>query len=183
MVAGRAGLDRRRTKDFTPFSPDPPAMGRIRIVSGTGAGPTPTAAYDAALAEAGVHNYNLRTLSSVIPADAAIERVGTAPDLGPAGQGLFVVEAVETTNAGEAAAAIGWAREPDGPGIFYEVSGPDAESVRADVRAGLAAGRDLREWDFGDERVVLETANADDSDGEYLSAVVLAVYGTSHALL
>jgi len=158
-------------------------MGTIRIVSGSGHGPTPTAAYDAALAAAGVHNYNLVTLSSVVPGDATIERVGTAPDLGPAGQGLYVVQAAETAEEGEAAAAIGWTREPDGPGIFYEVSGSNEQTVREDVRAGLAAGRDLRDWDFGEDQVALETASADGADEAYATAVVLAVYGRSHSLI
>jgi len=155
-------------------------MGTIRIVTGTGHGPTPTAAYDAALAEAGVHNYNLVRLSSVIPADATIERVGTAPDLGPVGNGQYVVQAAETTDEGEAAAAIGWTREPDGPGIFYEVSGSNEDRVREDVRTGLAAGRDLREWAFGDDHVEITTAHADD---DYVCAIVLAVYGRSHSLI
>lgn len=156
-------------------------MGRIRIVAGSGRGPTQTAAYDAALAEAGVHNYNLVTLSSVIPANATVERTGTAPDLGPAGRGLYVVEAVETTDEGTATAAIGWARDPDGPGIFYEVAGDDEKAVREAVRTGLAAGRDRREWAFGDDQIAVETATGD-GDG-YACAVVLAVYGRSHALL
>jgi arginine decarboxylase len=40
-------------------------MGSIRIVRGTATGPTAMAAYDAALAAAGVHNYNLVSVSSV----------------------------------------------------------------------------------------------------------------------
>lgn len=158
-------------------------MGTIRIVTGSGHGPTPTAAYDAALAEAGVHNYNLVTLSSVIPADATIERVGTAPDLGPIGHGQYVVQAAETTDEGEAAAAIGWTRESDGPGIFYEVSGSNERRVREDVQAGLASGRDLREWEFGDDHVALETAKTTEDGDEYASAVVLAVYGRTHTLI
>ncbi len=57
-------------------------MSTIRVVWGTATGPTALAAYDAALAEAGVHNYNLISLSSVIPTEPAIEVTGTAPDLG-----------------------------------------------------------------------------------------------------
>lgn len=155
-------------------------MGRIRIVSGTGQGPTPTAAYDAALAEAGVHNYNLIELSSVIPADATIEVLDRAPALGPAGEGLHVVQAAATTDDGEVAAAIGWTREAGGPGIFYEVSGSSLEDVRADVEAGLGAGRDLRAWEFGDEHVVSESTTAEEG---YATAVVLAVYGHSSALV
>jgi len=57
----------------------------IRIAWGTGAGPTEMAAYDAALADANLHNYNLVSVSSVIPADADVEVVGTAPTSAPRG--------------------------------------------------------------------------------------------------
>ncbi|PSP40313.1 pyruvoyl-dependent arginine decarboxylase, partial [Halobacteriales archaeon QH_10_70_21] len=67
-------------------------MGTIRVVWGTATGPTAMASYDAALAAANVHDYNLVSVSSVIPADATVEVVGEAPDLGPAGERLTVVE-------------------------------------------------------------------------------------------
>ena len=51
-------------------------MGRklmhIQIGSGVGLGPTKMAAFDAALHQAGVANYNLLRLSSVIPADSHV---------------------------------------------------------------------------------------------------------------
>lgn len=47
---------------------------QIFVTTGTGDGPTPLAAFDAALINAGVANYNLLYLSSVIPADAVIQR-------------------------------------------------------------------------------------------------------------
>ncbi|MFC6728802.1 pyruvoyl-dependent arginine decarboxylase, partial [Natronoarchaeum mannanilyticum] len=67
-------------------------MEPIRIVWGTGEGPTEMASYDAALADAGIENYNLVSVSSIVPAGAEIDPVGTAPDLGPAGERLTVVE-------------------------------------------------------------------------------------------
>jgi arginine decarboxylase len=159
-------------------------MGLIRIVWGTASGPTAMASYDAALAAAGVGDYNLVSVSSVIPADAAIETVGEAPSLGPAGQRLTVVEGRATVapdGAGTAAACLGWSREPDGPGIFYEASGTDAEAVRDRVDRGLAAGRELRSWAFedGGRRLVTEAA---DPEG-YTTAVVLAVYGEGSPIL
>ena len=42
----------------------------IHLSSGTGEGPTPLAAFDAALWHASVANYNLLCLSSVIPPNA-----------------------------------------------------------------------------------------------------------------
>jgi len=156
-------------------------MSTIRVVWGTATGPTALASYDAALSEAGVHNYNLRTLSSVIPAGPDIEVVGTAPDLGPPGEGLTVVQSAVTAAPGErAAAGIGWARSESGPGIFYEVEGTDPDAVRAEIREGLTAGRDLREWEFVDEHVqVRSVAPA----AEYATAVVLAAYGESEPVV
>lgn len=152
-------------------------MGVIRIVWGTGEGPTALAAFDAALAEAGIHNYNLVTLSSVIPADDALEVAGTAPDLGPVGNELHVVESSATAAPGETATAgVGWARSESGRGIFYEVAGEDPDAVRAEIREGLDAGRALREWSFVDEDVVVESVAARDA---HASAVVCATYGRS----
>ena len=159
-------------------------MGAIRIVWGTATGPTAMASYDAALADGNVHNYNLVTVSSVIPADGEIEVIGEAPDLGPAGERLTVVQGRKTAPPGgeePAVAGLGWNREPDGPGIFYETSGTDSEEVTDDLEAGLEAGRELREWNFGDEGRRLVVAESDPE--AYSTAVVLAVYGHSEPLL
>lgn len=156
-------------------------MSIIRVVWGTATGPSALAAYDAALAEAGVHNYNLISLSSVIPAGPAIEVTGTAPDLGPPGEALEVVQSSATVPPGErGAAGIGWARSEDGPGIFYEVDGDSEDAVRTEIREGLAAGRDLRDWAFVEENVSVESAS---NNAEYASAVVIATYGKSHPLV
>jgi len=156
-------------------------MSTIRVAWGTATGPTALSSYDAALAEAGVHNYNLVTLSSVIPAGPAIELVGTAPDLGPPGEAVDVVQSSATAGPGErAAAGIGWARSEDGPGIFYEVDGTDPDAVRAEIREGLAAGRELRDWPFVEEHVRVESVAPAD---RHASAVVVATYGESHPLL
>lgn len=158
-------------------------MSTIRVAWGTGTGPTELAAYDAALADANLHNYNLVAVSSVVPADAEVEAVGTAPDLGPAGQRLTVVQARETrAGPGRVSAALGWATGDDDPGLFYEAAGEtDPEEVAERVRVGLGAGRDLREWSVADERV--ETASVDVDAGTYGSAVVVAAYGESEPIL
>lgn len=156
-------------------------MTTISVVTGTGTGPTKVAAYDAALADAGVHNYNLVTVSSVIPADATVEFVGTTPDLGPAGNRLTVVQAKATTMSDVACAGLGWTTGP-GPGLFYEAHGDDPETVEDRVRAGLASGRELREWTFTEEEVAVATAEADDRDA-YAAAVAVAAYGESEPVL
>ena len=159
-------------------------MGTIRIVWGTATGPTAMASYDAALADANVHNYTLVSVSSVIPAGAEIDVVGEAPDLGPAGERLTVVEGRATVSPGDAdsaAACLGWSKDPDGPGIFYESSGTNPENVRRRVEAGLDAGRELREWNFGDDSDRLVVAEADSE--RYTTAIVLAVYGDSEPIV
>ncbi len=159
-------------------------MGTIRIVWGTATGPTPMSSYDAALATANIHNYNLVSVSSVIPANATIDVVGEAPPLGPAGEKLTVVEARSTVapeESGTATACLGWVRESDGPGIFYESSGTDPTAVRERVEDGLTAGRELRSWQFGDETY---QAVSIESDAEsYTTALVVAVYGNSTPIL
>jgi arginine decarboxylase len=156
-------------------------MSTIRVVWGTATGPTDLASYDAALAEAGVHNYNLVTLSSVIPAGPDLEVVGTAPDLGAPGQALDVVQSAATAAPGErAAAGIGWARSEDGPGIFYEVEGTDPETVREEIRDGLAAGRDLRDWAFVEEAVRVQSVAPEERPA---TAVVIATYGESYPVV
>lgn len=158
-------------------------MATIRVVWGTGTAPTAMAAYDAALADANVHNYNLVAVSSVIPADATVKAVGTAPDLGPAGERLTVVEAhANAAGPRHVSAGLGWSRETGGPGLFYEVADEtDPDDVETRVRAGLDAGRDLRDWEFDGEHV--ETASIEADAGEYASAVVVACYGESDPIL
>lgn len=65
----------------------------IHVAAGVGHGPTELSAFDAALADAGVGDYNLVTVSSVVPADGTVRVVDRAPDLGPAGGRLTVVRA------------------------------------------------------------------------------------------
>ena len=179
-------------------------MNTISVVAGTGRGPTAVASYDAALADAGVHNYNLVRVSSVIPAGSSVERHDTAPDLGPVGGKLTVVEARATTEAragdgagsvtGSAAtddaepdaagacAGLGWSVDDDGRGIVYEASSMDEATVREAIETGLAAGRDLREWSFVDDQVAIETADGTTEEG-FVTAVVLAVYGAAEPIL
>ena len=158
-------------------------MTTIRVVAGTGTGPTGIASYEAALADAGVHNYNLTHVSSVIPTDSTVEHIDTAPNLGPVGGKLTVVEARATSESERVSAGLGWTVDGSGRGLFYEASGTDSESVRERVVAGLESGRDLREWSFVDERIVTSEMDAENrGDSAYATAVVLGVYGESEPI-
>lgn len=156
-------------------------MTTIHIADGVGRGPTAMAAYDAALADVNLHNYNLVTVSSIIPAEATVEVVDRVPDLGPAGNRLTVVQgkAVAEPAAGEIASAIAWA-EGSGPGLFYEASGSDPAAVKAEAEAGLAAGCELRDWTLPDSETLVATAEA--VSDAYTAAVVVAAYGESEPI-
>jgi len=159
-------------------------MTTIRVVRGAATGPTAMSSFDAALADANLHNYNLVALSSVIPADATVELAETAPDLGPAGEGLYAVVGRETLYPGaegEACAGLGWVRSESGRGLFYEASGTDAGAVRRAVVAGLERGMELREWTFAAEPEVVVSKTPATAD-EHATAVALAAYGESHSL-
>ena len=159
-------------------------MDTIHVVSGVGTGPTEMAAYDAALADGNLHNYNLVGVSSVIPAEATVRVVDAAPDLGPAGNRLTVVQgravAAPDSAADEIAAAIGWATGP-GPGLFYEAAGEDPAAVERAVEDGLDAGCRLREWSFTDRETLVSRATP--VDDAYTAVVVLAAYGESEPVL
>lgn len=152
----------------------------IRIVRGSARAPTEMASYDAALAEANVHNYNLTHVSSVIPTGASVEFVDTAPNLGPIGEGLTVVEARATSAVRPVSAALAWSRSAEGPGLFYEAAGEiSPEESRDRVERGIAAGMSLRDWSADG----VESAVSRIEPGEgFTTAVVLAVYGESRPI-
>jgi arginine decarboxylase len=156
-------------------------MSIIHVAGGAGTGPTEKAAYDAALADANLHNYNLVPVSSVVPADAEVVAVDAVPDLGPAGNRLNVVQAERAAVGPETVAAgIGWATGP-GPGLFYEADAESEADVLRRLDRGLAAGRDLRDWSFAHEETLVETAEA--SPGQHTCVVALAAYGESEPML
>jgi len=158
-------------------------MDTIRVVWGSGTGPTAMASYDAALADAGVHNYNLVSVSSMIPAGAEVDAVGAAPDLGAVGGRLTVVEArASASEPGHVSAGLAWVQSSEG-GLFYEAAGEtDAADVEERVRRGVEAGQELRSaWTFDEPRVRVQSTRVE--PGTHTTAVVLAVYGDADALV
>ena len=107
---------------------------QIVVSHGTGEGPTPLAAFDKALLGAGVENYNLIRLSSVIPPGVTIARNRFVSDPDEYGRRLYVVMAEQrAVEPGRGAyAGLGWLQEPgDGRGLFVECEGRSHAAVRA----------------------------------------------------
>ena len=111
----------------------------IVICSGVGTGDTTLAAFDNALQEAGIHNFNLIKLSSIIPPKAKLTEQKFAPDQDNFGNKLYVVMAEERTDllGRSIAAGIGWYQWGDGRGVFAEqhdiVEALDAKEAEGNV--------------------------------------------------
>jgi arginine decarboxylase len=129
----------------------------IHLATGLGSGPTALSAFDSALNHAGIANYNLLRLSSVIPPDSTLTvHKGTIPaEIMPGtwGDRLYVVMAeqrVDTPNV-EAWAGIGWVQEKkSGKGLFVEHEGTSEKAVRRDIEQSLSALMATRNVDFGE---------------------------------
>ncbi len=95
----------------------------IKVVSGAGEASTTLSAFDSALKDAGVYNYNLIRLSSVIPPGTKVKKIDRfeTPE-NEWGYKLYCVMAEERSNeTGKyIGAGIGWYQLEDGRGVFVE---------------------------------------------------------------
>ncbi len=113
----------------------------IPITSGIGKGPTELAAFDDALIKAGVANYNLLYLSSIIPYGfkPKIQQVTLNPR--KFGHKLYVVCAQMRTSKRDetVAAGIGWVLSKKKPthGLFVEHEGHSPDEVRRQIEHSL----------------------------------------------
>ncbi len=148
----------------------------IQLTTGIGEGPTPLAAFDAALLNAGVANYNLLCLSSVIPAGGIIQRANYITPCHEYGYRLYVVMAQQgAEQIGQSAwAGLGWTQEAEtGRGLFVEIHACDQRQVEHDIHATLGAmiaSRPLRYGPIESEVVGIECR------GRPVCALAIAVY-------
>jgi len=154
----------------------------IHIGSGRGVGPTKLAAFDAALNDAGIANYNLLILSSVVPTGAhIIEHDGHINVAMPGGWGdrLYVVMARNSVSepGQQAWAGIGWVQDAKtGKGLFVEHAGDTEQSVREDITQSLKALTKTRNMDLGPIHMKVEGVECADAPA---SVIVTAVYQAS----
>lgn len=115
----------------------------IKVVTGAGSGPTQVSAFDAALRDATIANYNLIQLSSVIPEGIEVVSASKPVELaGLWGDRLSVVmaKAVVTTPKSRAFAGLGWVREPGhGRGLFVEHEGSSRDEVVRMIKDSLGS--------------------------------------------
>jgi arginine decarboxylase len=150
---------------------------RIPGSAALGRGRTTLSAFDAALRAAGVANFNLVRLSSVIPTGAVVEPVpAPAAAVGGWGDRLYVVMAEQRVaqEGREAWAGIGWVQQPDsGAGLFVEHEADSEEEVRQLIRISLEDMTAGRPGSFDDPGMHIIGGRC---DGSPLCALVVAVF-------
>ena len=126
---------------------------KTNITGGTGVGPTELAAFDNALVNASVANFNLIYLSSVIPPGSKmIVNNHSKKPVGNWGDRLYVVIAQERTSQRnqEVWAGIGWMQDKKTKkGLLAEHNGHNEAEVRADIQNSLTAFAQNRNMKFG----------------------------------
>jgi arginine decarboxylase len=125
----------------------------IQISQGLGTGPTELSAFDQALVNAGVANFNLLYLSSVLPPNSRVhvEETPKKP-VGEWGDKLYVVMAQKRSSQRnqEVWAGIGWIQDPKTKqGLLVEHEGHSEAEVRADIKHSLIALALNRGMEFG----------------------------------
>ncbi|MEK7626415.1 MAG: pyruvoyl-dependent arginine decarboxylase [Patescibacteria group bacterium] len=155
----------------------------IHIAKGVGSGSTKLAAFDAALNHAGVANYNLIKLSSVIPENSEIVvHRGSIPKSkisGSWGDRMYVVMAEERENTpnAEAWAGIGWVQNKrTGEGLFVEHEGASEKSVRRDIKQSLEDLVKNRNGKFGKIEMVVSGTSCKNTP---VCSLVVAVFQIS----
>ncbi|ALG69156.1 pyruvoyl-dependent arginine decarboxylase [Beggiatoa leptomitoformis] len=152
---------------------------KIHMISATGTGPTQLAAFYDAINNAGVANYNLIPLSSVIPPATEIVHCDSYP--APAtltyGDVLFVVMSQQReTTAGKAAwAGLGWSHDKVGGGWFVELHDESEEKVRQDIFSTLNAMTQDTTRGF---QPVQHKIVGIECTGQPVCSVVIAVFGS-----
>jgi len=158
----------------------------ICVVSGVGEGQTLLSSFDAALKSAGVYNYNLLYLSSIIPPGSrVIEKDEYQTPENEYGHKLYVVRAVaqSDTVGTTISAGVGWYQLPDGRGVFVEheifssklTETEAAEKLKETIVASLKDICQFRQFDFDENNVryKIETQRVGDKPK---TLVVIAVY-------
>lgn len=156
----------------------------IYVVSSVGRGTTLLSAFDKALYEAGVHNYNLLSLSSIIPPGAKIIKTDKyqAPQE-DFGDRLYVVKAeIRSDEAGKfIGAGLGWYQLEDGRGFFVEhyLEGETEEALRKAIdqriRNSLKDMCQFRKINFDERKLNSSVAVAQIKD-KPTSVLTIAIY-------
>lgn len=156
---------------------------KIYVTLGKGHGKTTLSAFDAALKDAGVYNYNLITLSSIIPQGSKVyERKFKSPK-DSYGNRLYLVKSeIRSRESGKfIGAALGWYQIEDGRGVFveHEGIGETKEAVESnlleEVKESLSDICRFRSFPISEKKMKIKI-NIVKVEDSAACALLLAVY-------
>lgn len=148
----------------------------IHVLSSAGSGKTEISAFDHALYNAGIANFNLITLSSVIPPKSEVDtHISVNLKKDHWGDKLYCVMArCFTSTFGEQAwAGMGWVQAKDGEGLFVEHHAESEVAVRKLIDNSLTDMVKYRPKDFSPIQQVVSGIECIDRP---VCALVLATY-------
>lgn len=124
---------------------------KIYITHGVGEGSTDISAFDAALMNAGIANYNLIYLSSIIPKNSKIVVRKYKINEKEYGNKLYIVIARcdQDVCGREAWAGLGWIQDREGRGLFVEHKAENEAAVIRLIKSSLEDMRKRRGYNFG----------------------------------
>lgn len=149
---------------------------RIKVTSGVGKGLTEVSTFDSALLDAGIGNYNLIEISSVIPPGSKIEVGDFREKEAQYGDKIYLVlsKQYEETEGEEAWSGLGWTQDKkSGKGLFLEGSGSSEEEVVKTIRKTFLSVRKKRSEKLAD--VTIETTGIE-CEKNPVCAITAAVY-------
>lgn len=148
---------------------------KVYITGGTGEGKTKVSAFDTALAQAGIADYNLIYLSSIIPEGSVVEVKRLKPKEDEYGRRLYVVIARCDQNVAgkEAWAGLGWVQDRQGRGLLAEHIGENKATVARLIRNSLSDMKKLRRYKYGRIRYTVTGIRCKNKP---VCAVVVAVF-------
>lgn len=150
-------------------------MLEIIITQGIGEGPTELSAFDSALYKAGISNYNLIRLSSIIPQGSIIREDRYVTKSDEFGYKAYIVsaESIVSEKGNIACAGLGWIRRKDGAGLFVEHYGNSVKEVQRLINTSLEHMRLQRKEQYGDIKSKISEIECVEFP---VCAVVCAVY-------
>ena len=151
--------------------------------AGKGEGKTLLSAFDGALFDAGISNYNLLVLSSIIPPGAIVKQHKYTTLDSEYGHRLYVVMSDNRSRESGRfiGSALGWTQESDGRGVFVEhhFTENSEEAVRSqledEVNRSLSDLCHQRKYSYSKEKMNIKMSVAKVTD-KPACVLVVAVY-------
>ncbi|MFB6215712.1 MAG: pyruvoyl-dependent arginine decarboxylase [Candidatus Aenigmatarchaeota archaeon] len=149
---------------------------QIKVTWGTGKADTEEGAFDKALYEAGLANYNLIEMSSIVPEGSQVKLEQLDTDTERYGDKAYVVlsKCLTTEEGSEAWAGLGWHyHEKEQKGVFVEEEAGSESELSTRIRKTVETLHSERMKETGE--LNMKTAGIE-SDGRPVCAVVAALY-------